>query len=132
MSAHLGSAHIDPVDDDTPVSNLKPKKKSKPKLQEPDPFDGSNSHKLRTFILQCKLNFQDYKDMFEDDTKKVNYVLSYLKGTPLDCFESAILDPIKPQWLWVTPTQVVRWPLITLCHLHLSSCAVCTPQLFSY
>ena len=37
--------------------------------------------------------------MFEDKTKKVNYVLSYLKGTPLDCFESAILDPIKPQWL---------------------------------
>jgi len=31
--------------------------KSKPKLREPDPFDGSNSRKLRTFILQCKLNF---------------------------------------------------------------------------
>jgi len=37
--------------------------------------------------------------MFEDNTDKVNYVLSYLKGTALDCFESAILDPIKPQWL---------------------------------
>ena len=34
--------------------------------------------------------------MFEDDTNKVNY---YLKGTALDCFESAVLDPIKPQWL---------------------------------
>jgi len=28
---------------------------SKPKLRELDPFDGSDSHKLRTFILQCKL-----------------------------------------------------------------------------
>src|SRR5882724_9764053 len=37
--------------------------------------------------------------MFEDDTDKVNYVLSYLKGTALYHFESAILDPIKPQWL---------------------------------
>ena len=37
--------------------------------------------------------------MFEDNTGKVNYVLSYLKGTALDCFESAILDPIKTQWL---------------------------------
>src|SRR5882724_6770555 len=37
--------------------------------------------------------------MFEDNTNKVNYVLSYLKGTALDCFESAILDPIEPQWL---------------------------------
>jgi len=35
----------------------------------------------------------------EDDTDKVNYVLSFLKGTALDCFESAILDPIKPPWL---------------------------------
>jgi len=31
--------------------------KSKLKLWEPNPFDGSNSRKLRTFILQCKLNF---------------------------------------------------------------------------
>src|SRR5882724_3633730 len=37
--------------------------------------------------------------MFEDDTNKVNYVLSFLKCTALDFFESAILDPIKPQWL---------------------------------
>src|SRR5882724_6570832 len=26
-------------------------------------------------------------------------VLSFLKGTALDCFESAVLDPIKPPWL---------------------------------
>src|SRR5882724_12026130 len=37
--------------------------------------------------------------MFEDNTDKVNYVLSYLKDTALDCFESAILDPIEPLWL---------------------------------
>jgi len=37
--------------------------------------------------------------MFEHDTDKVNYVLSLLKGTALDCLESAILYPIKPQWL---------------------------------
>src|SRR5882672_11486483 len=29
---------------------------SKPKLWEPDPFDGFDSRKLRTFILQCRLN----------------------------------------------------------------------------
>jgi len=102
-------------DDGTPASNsceaeatvfaeaiskvLKMNSSSKPKLWEPDPFDGSDPHKLCTFILQCKLNFQDHKDMFEDYTEKVNYVLSYLKGTALDCFESAILDPVKPAWL---------------------------------
>src|SRR5882724_11435846 len=32
---------------------------SKPKLHEPDPFNGSDPCKLHTFILQCKLNFWD-------------------------------------------------------------------------
>jgi len=32
---------------------------SRPKLREPNPFDGSDPHKLQTFILQCKLNFWD-------------------------------------------------------------------------
>src|SRR5882724_2888460 len=75
MSTHLGSVHLDPTDDDTPVSNsheakatifteaigkvLRMNNSSKPKLQEPDPFDGSDSQKLRIFILQCKLNFRD-------------------------------------------------------------------------
>src|SRR5882724_3261679 len=115
MSTHLGSAHINPADDDTPVSNsheakatafaediskvLKSNNSSKAKLRELDPFNGSDTQKLCTFILQCKLNFRDCKDLFEDDTDKVNYVLSFLKGTALDCFESAILDPIEPPWL---------------------------------
>jgi len=115
MSTHFGSAHINLTDDDTPASNsheaeatafaeaiskvLKSNNSSKAKLQEPDPFDGSNSRKLRTFILQCKLNFRDRKDLFKDDTGKVNYVLSFLKGTALDCFESAVLDPVEPPWL---------------------------------
>src|SRR5882724_3159003 len=108
--SNFGSAHIDPADDDMPVTNsqadataiaeaigkvLKTNNNSRPKLQEPDPFDGSDPHKLHTFILQCKLNFRYRKDAFEDDTNKVNYILSYLKGTALDCFESAILDPIE-------------------------------------
>src|SRR5882672_2623548 len=71
---------------------------SKPKLWEPDTFDGSDSRKLRTFILQCKLNFRDRPDLFKDDKSKVNYVLLYLKGTALDCFESVILDPNEPDW----------------------------------
>src|SRR5882724_5547317 len=109
----MSHLHIDPADNDTPVTNSQANataiaeaigkvlktNNSKPKLREPDPFDGSDPRKLRTFILQCKLNFQDRKDAFEDDSDKVNYVLSYLKGTALDCFESAVLDPIEPLWL---------------------------------
>jgi len=73
--------------------------KSKAKLREPDPFNGSNSQKLHTFILQCKLNFQDCPDQFQDDTTKVNYILSHLKGSTLHCFKPALLDPIEPIWL---------------------------------
>src|SRR5882724_12477389 len=73
--------------------------KSKPKLREPDSFNGSDSQKLRTFILQCKLNFQDRPYQFQDDTTKVNYILSHLKGSALDCFKPTLLDPIEPLWL---------------------------------
>src|SRR5882724_9125247 len=98
-------AHIDTVEEDTtkesPLStkaqefakiigklfqsSAKPTK-SKPKLREPDTFDSSDPRKLHTFILQCKLNFRDRKDLFEDKAAKVNYALSYLKDIALDCF----------------------------------------------
>src|SRR6266481_1022406 len=59
---------------------------NKVKLWDPDLFDGSDTQKLRTFILQCKLNFHDHSNLFQDDTTKVNYMLSYLKGMALDLF----------------------------------------------
>ena len=49
--------------------------------------DSSDPKRLCTFLLQCKLNFQDCKDLFQDETTKVNYILSYLKGLALDCFK---------------------------------------------
>ena len=72
---------------------------SKPKLHEPNPINGSNLCNLQTLILQCKLNFQDQKDLFEDQENKVNYALFYLKGVTLDCFEPALLDVTDPLWL---------------------------------
>src|SRR5882724_3184269 len=113
----LESAHIETLDetpDDTTNPNTEAEtftkaidkiikanygSASKPKLHEPDPFDGSDSQKLRTFILQCKLNFRDCPDQFQDNTTKVNYILSHLKGSALDCFEPILLDPIEPIWL---------------------------------
>ena len=56
---------------------------SRVKLREPNTFDGSDPKKLRTFLLHCKLNFRDHPDLFPDGTTKVNYVLSYLKGSAL-------------------------------------------------
>src|SRR5882724_12374595 len=72
---------------------------SKPKLQEPDPFDGSNPRRLHTFIFQCKLNFRDCKDIFSTEEDKVNYTLSHLKGITLDFFEPILLGLHDPVWL---------------------------------
>src|SRR6266481_6064693 len=72
---------------------------NKVKLRDPDLFDGSDTWKLHTFILQCKLNFRDRSNLFQDDRTKVNYMLSYLKSTALDCFEPALLEMPEPAWL---------------------------------
>src|SRR6266481_1900047 len=72
---------------------------NKVKLWDPDLFDRSDTQKLCTFILQCKLNFCDHSDLFQDDTMKVNYMLSYLKGMALDCFKPTLMETPKPMWL---------------------------------
>jgi len=72
---------------------------SKPKLREPDPFHSSDPKKLCTFIFQCKLNFRDRKDLFSNEEDKVNYALSQLKGSALNCFEPILLGLHDPIWL---------------------------------
>ena len=69
---------------------------SRVKLREPDTFDGSDLKKLRTFLLHC--NFRDRPDLFPNGTTKVNYVLSSLKGSALECFKPGLLDPTAPAW----------------------------------
>src|SRR5882724_8407845 len=115
-SVQPSSMPPDPLNDDTPtmmhdkpdahslakaINNLikSNMSTSRPKLCEPDPFNGSVPCKLQTFILQCKLNFRDRKDQFENKEDKVNYALSYLKGLALDCFEPALLGINDPIWL---------------------------------
>ena len=53
------------------------------KVRTPDQFDGSNSRKLRTFLVQCELNFQN--------RAKVTFAQSYLKGMALGWFKSVLL-----------------------------------------
>src|SRR5882724_11838159 len=94
MSSQHESAHIETLDE-TPDKTLGTTNPN----QEPDPFDGSDSRKLHTFILQCKLIFRDHPNPFQDNTTKVKYILSHLKGSTLDYFEPTLLDPIEPIWL---------------------------------
>jgi Ty3 transposon capsid-like protein len=73
--------------------------KARTKVREPDPFDGSDTRKLQPFLVQCQLNFHDRPDAFASDKAKVTFTLSYLKGTVLDYFKPALMDPDEnPVW----------------------------------
>ena len=68
-----------------------------PKAKKPDIFDGSDPQKLNSFILQCNLYFRNSTthsaySAFSDDSEKINFALSYLRGTALEYFEPSILD----------------------------------------
>jgi hypothetical protein len=48
--------------------------------------------KLRPFLVQCQLNFNDRATAFQTDGAKVNFALSYLKGIALAWFEPYLLE----------------------------------------
>jgi len=77
------------------------------KVHEPDTFDGTDPKKLRTFLVQCELCFQDQAKAFRLDRAKVTFAPSYLKGMTLEWFKLDLLnsgDPADcPRWMesWV-------------------------------
>ena len=69
------------------------------KVQEPDVFDGSDTRKLQAFLVQCQLNFNSKPWVFQTNASKVNYTISYLKGTTLDWFEPGLMSDDPPDWI---------------------------------
>src|SRR6202040_1223551 len=66
---------------------------SQAKVQEPDPFDGTDPTKLQTFLVQLQLSFSDRPQSFGQDNWKVNFAISYVKGLALAHFENALIEP---------------------------------------
>src|ERR1700730_7385073 len=62
------------------------------KPHDPDTFDGLDAKKLKSFLVQCQLNFLNHPQAFQSNSHKINYVLSYLWGFALEWFEPMILD----------------------------------------
>ena len=58
-------------------------KKSGIKAKAPDTFDGSDPKKLNNFILLCTLYFRSNR-AYNDDSDKVTFALSYLRGAALE------------------------------------------------
>ena len=61
------------------------------KVCAPDLFNGSDSRKLCTFLVQCELNFQNHPRAFRSDHAKVTFAQFYLKGMALGWFEPDLL-----------------------------------------
>ncbi|MBW0532156.1 hypothetical protein O181_071871 [Austropuccinia psidii MF-1] len=51
-----------------------------PSMKAPDPFDGTQAHKLRGFIKSCQLIFHNDPENFFSDRKIVLYSTSFLTG----------------------------------------------------
>ncbi|MBW0493201.1 hypothetical protein O181_032916 [Austropuccinia psidii MF-1] len=49
-------------------------------MKEPDPFDGTQAHKLKGFIQSCQCMFHNDPENFFSDRKKVLYSTSFLTG----------------------------------------------------
>ena len=71
------------------------------KVREPEPFNGRDPKKLKTFILQCRLYFRGNSDAFQDEARRVTFAISYLRDVALEWFEPGLsgLTEEPPDWL---------------------------------
>lgn len=103
--------HPDPPeqpDDESPLaqalqalaSALNKPKSARTKIREPETFDGSDRNKLKSFLVQCELNFRDRPSAFSSDEFKVTYVLSFLQGSAFRFFVPDLANDrlIRPLW----------------------------------
>jgi len=70
------------------MPSQKPKTLIKPRV--PDTFEGSDPNKLEVFLFQCQMYLAVHSNDFPDDESKVTFILSYLKGSPQDWFQSEL------------------------------------------
>jgi len=70
------------------------------KVWEPDPFNRTDLAKLRMFLIQLWLSFNDHPCAFADDHNKVNFTISYLKGIALANFGNSIEPDLLHPLAW--------------------------------
>jgi hypothetical protein len=91
------------------MSDSKPKSTAKPR--NPDVFDGTDPSKIDTFVFQCLMYISARRSDFPDDQSRVTFAISYLKGNPLDWFQSQLTryleeDDETPPWYEDYPTFI--------------------------
>ncbi|KAG6328915.1 hypothetical protein ID866_10175 [Astraeus odoratus] len=86
----------DPFNDDNNNNNNDNEYENTNDVCKPNTFDGTDPKKLCTFLVQCKLNFQDHPSTFKKDHPKVIFMQSYLKGMTLKWFKPDLLSFRNP------------------------------------
>ena len=62
-------------------------------IREPDSFSGSRPDELWAFLFQCQIYFRASEGKFTENSKKIFFAISYLRGIALDYFELFITEP---------------------------------------
>jgi len=62
-------------------------------IKEPDLFNGGSLDELHAFIFQCQIYFHACEEDFREDTDRIFFAISYLRGIALDYFELYINEP---------------------------------------
>ena len=83
------------------------------KPRSPDTFDGTDPAKLETFTFQISMYIAARSKDFPDDESQVTFAMSYLKGTPLEWFQTEVNHAIQgngrfPRWFQSYPLFVAE------------------------
>ena len=77
------------------------------KVKEPDTFDGSERSKLKPFLVQCQLNFMASPRRYSSDRSRINYCISYLRGTAAQYFYNFLTSGLELPSFLVSFTEFV-------------------------
>jgi len=73
----------------------------------PDTFSGEDPEKLDAFLMQCRLYFRTRRDLFPNQSAKVNFAMTYLTGTAQRWFHVGI--EMEEDW-GVVEDWSADWP----------------------
>ena len=81
-----------------PPVHSPPVQVNEPKAKDPETFHGQRN-KLTAFLTECKINFSVQSSCFASDSIKINYMISYLRDSPLLAIRPYLGRPEKPDFL---------------------------------
>lgn len=80
----------------------RPVRRNPPRVKQPDTFTGRDPSKMRKFLTECAINFDNDPASFDDDRARVNFASSFLDDVALDWWQPYLLQApehaIRSDW----------------------------------